>query len=382
MNVAIFYQNLYGGTDLLLGRLSDWLKKKEYIVSDIKSESEIPEGIILDLIITPTCRYDWVFITNNKNTIEHVMVWVLGMGAFSDTYYNKGSHNFFDRVTKLLYHNAAQKALNVLSNNKALCFTDICGYDNTYLDDKNSVLKPMEKYLIPIGITIPEHIKKIKSSGADRIRVTWIGRVSSDFKEIPIKTILNDLEQDPDKYVLMIVGTGDAIGNIKTQAAKIKLNVSFVDNVPYAQIGDFLSASTDLFIGMGTAALDSAKNGIPTVIINPVEKGKSFRPAYRWIFESKGYSLGEYEGTVFAENQIRHSFNEIIALYREYGSEELGRKSFEYSKDFDEDRAFQRLLNLGMESGNDDDIFKCSKRFYSIKRSKNSIKKLLRKDNI
>lgn len=57
-------------------------------------------------------------------------------------------------------------------------------------------------------------------------------------------------------------------------------------------INDFLLNNADLHFAMGTAALDAAKIGIPTILVDYATKEFPDNYKYKWLFETKGFSLG------------------------------------------------------------------------------------------
>jgi hypothetical protein len=62
----------------------------------------------------------------------------------------------------------------------------------------------------------------------------------------------------------------------------------------------FLASSCDLGIAMGTAALDLAGAGLPTIIINPSIRFPTKQPSlYRFVNEIMDFTLGEFIDSPF-----------------------------------------------------------------------------------
>ena len=67
--------------------------------------------------------------------------------------------------------------------------------------------------------------------------------------------------------------------------------MSHFQNLDHAELKTLLLQS-NLNIGMGTAALEGAKLGIPTLIVDAAKQMFPSEYKYRWIFESQDLSLG------------------------------------------------------------------------------------------
>ena len=66
--------------------------------------------------------------------------------------------------------------------------------------------------------------------------------------------------------------------------------VEFHGNLKYKNLINLLNNSVDLSFAMGTSALDSAKIGIPTVLVDySFKKIKNYK--FRWIFDTQNFDL-------------------------------------------------------------------------------------------
>ena len=67
-------------------------------------------------------------------------------------------------------------------------------------------------------------------------------------------------------------------------------------------------------MSMGTAALDGAKLGIPTVLLDASYKKVDKKYRFKWLFESDGSNVAQFiEYKEFINNN--HSFDQIISAY-------------------------------------------------------------------
>lgn len=383
MEILICMQGLFGGTDNLLGRLYGWLKDNNYVV-DIYTGNDEKLYLIshYDLAIIPSSQLGDLYLLSKRGiSIDRVLIWIMGMGAFADSYYNFPATNFFDKVLKILYENEVKKTLKWLINKNSIIFTDSVGIYNTLKALNVCCEKDIEDHIFPIAIKVPNEKSwtKVSDRVSKKIRLSWIGRVSSDFKEIPLLHLIRDLDswvyEHNISVELTIVGDGDAIDRVKGISDGVSYPVSFIDNIPYDELNNYVSEYVDLLVAMGTSALDGAKTGCPTIIITPVRKTDTERVEYRWIYDSRGYSLGEYPDIDIATGQKRCCLSEIL---QEYISDMyIAEKCFEYVQTFDMDRIFARLSQRDLPGQIDEEMKQHIKRFYKMKKRKMFIKKIV-----
>lgn len=384
MSILICKQGLFGGTDNLLDRCYNWLKKNNYDVDVYNNDKKVERlKKEYELAIIPASQMgDVWFLFKRKIIIKRILVWIMGMGAFRDAYCNTAfsSNKFLKGIYKKLKREA-DKTLLCLYQRNAICFTDKVGAYNTFLETEINYKQTIDRSIIPIAIDVPSQIQLLFRENKDKIRLAWIGRVSKDFKEIPIMHLINDLEtwvvaHSNYKVELTIVGDGDAVEYIREVAEKSILKINFVPNIAYDKLSDFVRKEIDLLVAMGTSALDGAKCGCPTLIITPVRSGDEEKVYYRWIYESKGYSLGEFPGIDKATEQVREKFEKKMMEYLEDG--ETSKKSYEYAKLFSSEAVFGRLITRKPPEMVDKVMMSHIHYFYLMKNIKLILKKTLR----
>lgn len=352
MNILICCSGVFGGTDLLLERYYEWLKKKNINVQKVTLSKEDwvkREGEKnFDIVVLPSSQmHDLLKIRKLGYHFSRILIWIMGMGAFRDSYFNQERNHGVERIINAVLRRNADKMLRMLYETRSICFTDEVGMENTFAGTNINYAQNREDNLIPIAIKVPDKFLWDEKKLESEIRVGWIGRVSKDFKLIPILQLMRDIEkcqhEKETAFSLTIVGAGDGLEEAKQEAKGKDFSIQFVDAIAYENIGAFLKENVDIFVGMGTSVLDSAKNGCPSVVITPVRESDKKEVYYRWIFESKGFSLGEYPSIEVGPEQVKKEFAQI---YSEYELQtELGRSSYEYALNFDENMVFTRLLN-------------------------------------
>lgn len=365
IQILICKSDIFGGANYLLDRLYKWLHRNNYEVEQcILTRHLIPEKKNYSIAILPSYIYDDIYVLSRMGIkVDRVLLWIMGMGCFQDGYYNpantKGIKGF---ITKIIAKEA-ESALADITKHRSICFTDVVGRYNTYKDIRYADEKIDNDYLIPIGITTHKYKKHEKIEGV--LKACWVGRVTHDFKFIPLKHILTDLEAYRKthnlKVCFTVVGDGDAIGDVKHLINGMSYDVKYIPFLKYDDLDDFFMKQDIAFV-MGTSALDAARNSCPAVIVTPVREGiDEEKVFYRWIYDSKGYSLGEYPGWDEKTGQVRKNLNNILAEF--YSANFISKKCWEYTKQFDENRVFEKLLNcapLPMDRG----LWKHIKIFY------------------
>lgn len=383
MNILICKQGIFGGTDNLLDRYYIWLQKEEINAAIVDCGNGIypSKKTKYDLAILPSSQMGDLFILKKKGyQIERMLVWILGMGAFRDSYYNPCQDgNIIKKYLNNFLSKKADKALECIWMSNSIIFTDEVGAYNTFRTVKIDYESKISDILIPIAISVPDKLlKQAYPDNKQIIRLSWIGRVSNDFKKIPIKHIIEDIEN----YIkesgvvisLTVVGDGDALAEIKEYSGNHNYHINFISNIAYDRLDEFITTQVDLLIAMGTSALDGAKTGCPTIVINPIRETDLDNVYYRWIHESKGYSLGEFPGMEI--KQEKKNFEQIMKEYFEI--KDLNLKAYNYAKEFELDHVFYRLNNRMLPNKINEEIWRHLKFFYRLVKIKNIIKNLIR----
>lgn len=160
-------------------------------------------------------------------------------------------------------------------------------------------LKKNYEILLPIPICIENNWFFTSKKETQTLRISYIGR-AEEWKIFPLLKIINDISNlgNVRKSIVLNVIT-DNILRLKETIDKIKmksnkLQIRYFDNIPNGELSGFLLENTDLNIGMGTALLESAKIGIPSLMIDPSNVTILDNYRYRWLYETKNYNLGDF----------------------------------------------------------------------------------------
>jgi hypothetical protein len=226
----------------------------------------------------------------------------------------------------LFYKNLIERLrnyTNCLIENKGLSFMDKSNLDYT---SKHLFLPIINRDFIPVPATSSTLKFNLNNevilSGV--IRLTWIGRLC-DFKSyILVYTIkkLNEisLKFNNQKFEFNIVGDGPFEDYIRSEIKNCKsLSVIFHGAIPHNDIDNFIHTKTDIVMAMGTSALEGAKLGKPTILLDPVLKEINGDYIFRMLYDTKEFDLGHFitpDDFLQNNNSLYDILNNIITNYK------------------------------------------------------------------
>jgi hypothetical protein len=223
---------------------------------------------------------------------------------------------------KLLYK---QKLLSYLLNSGGLVFMDSNGVEE--LRSRGYILK--EFTLLPIPAAIPAVNKEKKVADKDHLTITYLGR-ADNWKIYPFKKVLDDLAQLDQMYQVIIFCNDEIPYKKIIQNTGKKIAISYYINKYGEELEALLYKNSDCHFAMGTSAIDSAKMGIPTILLDYSDNIFPEDYQYQFIFEAKGFSLGNDVTRTDYTNQ-RKSIAEVfdcISSPEKYA--ELSTACYEY----------------------------------------------------
>ena len=190
------------------------------------------------------------------------------------------------------------KLIDKLLAQKSLVFMDYLGVEGLNRIFNKAVENPI---YLPISVYVPTQnffIKKENKTKDDVLNLTYVGR-SEVWKMKPLKKIIEDCIEISNTVGIHISIVVDSIQeftkfiDLDFYKAKSKLTFSLIENLLPGELDDFLKSKSDIHFAMGTAALDAAKYGIPTVLMDFSYKDFPSDYTYRWIYESTGFGIGK-----------------------------------------------------------------------------------------
>ena len=198
----------------------------------------------------------------------------------------------------LKFYFLGKKLIDNLLIQKSLIFMDYTGVEGINRVFRKNVETPI---YLPIPVHVPSEnffLKKNTQVSDGVLNLTYVGR-SVIWKMKPLKKIIEDCVDISNKVSIHISIVVDSIDEFKKfidldyYQAKCKLSFSLFENLLPTELDEFIKSKSDVHFAMGTAALDAAKLGIPTVLMDFSYKNFPADYSYRWINESTGFGIGK-----------------------------------------------------------------------------------------
>lgn len=338
--IGILVQGQLGGTDRILYDFESWLNEKNYTV-EVLNKKHTKDLTDMDCLVLPTSELSWLWINRGKvNKNCRIMIWCMGHDALQAYFYNSSKKNFIYKVTFAFFYAFFLK--KIISMN-VLAYTDLVAM-NLDLNHVNSTLKSESANIYPI----PIDIKKINFEKRNNIKrmetFFWLGRVDSDFKIWSLLELLDALEiwvdKNASKISFCIIGDGDAVDLIDPN--KYSYEVRMLGKLEYEVMEETIKSEASLLFAMGTSGIEGAKLMVPTIIVNPL-RGNEKGVTYRWLYDSKGFSLGEFKNCYVFPEQKKENFEKLLKEYfLDYRKQALA--SYEYVKNYDRNEVYNRIM--------------------------------------
>lgn len=237
-------------------------------------------------------KEDVIFLTHINNNellkeIKHINNRLIFYVVHPDTFFIE---SWFFRL-----FNFKKKALHLISlldNKKALLLMD--RPNKEAIERRGLTLSEPVKYLT-VPINVDQTYKRTFDSVNAKRMITYVGRGNDDWKIYPVIKVLSDLNKMSEEYIFTICTDTDKRFKelIALHVPDNKVKIEYKINLFGHALDDFLKINSWLHISMGTSALEGAKLGIPTILI---DYSKSLFPedyGYKWLYEADGYSLAD-----------------------------------------------------------------------------------------
>jgi len=227
----------------------------------------------------------------------------------------------------LIYPND-RKAIKKFDEKKSIFFMDGENFEQTqkWLD-----IKLQNQFYLPLIIDNIENIKQNYLPNANDMKCIWIGRIG-DFKvHILLYTLkkLDELSKQTSKKILFsVVGTGEYLNYLKRETESLKnIQINYIDYIDPKNLKEHLK-DIDVGFAMGTSALDFAKYGLPTVLLDFAYEEIKKDYKFNWLYDTINFTLGrEINDTLCEENNksLENILNDVEVNYQK-----ISNKSFDY----------------------------------------------------
>lgn len=341
--IGLLTQGLFGGTDRLINDFAKWLNGNGYksILLNEKQECEIRD---IEFIILPTSELSWLWANRKKiNKTCRVMVWCFGHDALQAFFYNESNQS---KSYRFLFSKLYIFFGSRLVPTHCLKYTDLIG-ENLDLNNLHQPLITKSTNIYPIPIQVPALVTNSSIENKENLLQSffWVGRIDRDFKVWCLIELLNEVNtwsKDNNKTIKFnIIGDGDGIECIKVEDYLFEIN--FLGALNYKEMEYVIRSKANLLFAMGTSALEGGRQLVPTVIVNPLREFEK-QVSYRWIFNSIGYSLGEFQGAFVYPKQPKKSLDRILEEFQKDPSF-MSASSYDYAKKFNREVIYRNIMN-------------------------------------
>lgn|GEM_PF-6194289 len=295
----------------IYNRLSDL--KIPFVFIDMLQENFDVDLTSQDVIIkTDPENINWF-----KNSTARIAYWEILPTVLANT---------VNPVKKLFFK---QKLFNYLLKNKGLFFMDINGIEE--LQDRG--YKIDECKLLPIPAFIPIQYNARKRKDNSYITITYLGR-SENWKIFPFKKVLDDLGHLDQLMFKVIIFCNDEVPYKKIIKDTYKnISISYCINKYGKELEKLLNENSDCHFAMGTSAIDSAKMGIPTVLLDYADTIFPENYRYQYIFEARGFSLGNNVEKGDYKNQQKSITDICDSILSAEKYNEVSKRCYDYVND-------------------------------------------------
>ena len=182
------------------------------------------------------------------------------------------------------------------------------------------------KRILPVPIPIGER-HYIAKPLSERINITYIGRGGRIWKITPLKKLAQDLSQVAGQlfHLHVFTDTNELFARELQPFLSSALQVSYHYGYTGEKLSQKLLELGDLHYSMGTACLEGAALGIPTILADASYEDFPEEYRYRWLFEDPE----NYAGNFVKADQLKPGHNAVELLQMSASPEQLEQLSLD-----------------------------------------------------
>lgn len=203
--------------------------------------------------------------------------------------------------------------------------------------------------VVPVSIAIPD-FRGPSRRVTGEVRLTYIGR-SEAWKLFPLVKFVEDVVEtrifDDARIVFNVIVSDVAVARemIATHCGtELDIEFHFYENLRTIDLEKIICEGTDVGLAMGTSVLEFGRWGVPCLVLDFSHKRINGDVGYRWLYESRGFSLGrDVSGAGYELGR------DLIVVLSEYlsSASAVARKCYEYTRsNHNRDVNYLRLLGF------------------------------------
>lgn len=234
---------------------------------------------------------------------------------------------------KLNFKWLTRKLIRRTAKQGGLLFMDEFAKDEN--EKQLEVLIKAPEYL-PLPVVVPDDNIWLKNrSKTENLAFTYVGR-AVDWKIFPVRKLLKDIQevelvQENLTFYIVTDNQEDfkkGLADIETE----NVTIIYKENLLQEELNTFLLEKSLLHFAMGTSALDGAKLGIPTVLLDFSYEDFPDNYKYNFLFMAEKFSVGGR--AIKGKSYTGYSIQELIKQIQNTAEvENISRKCYEHVKE-------------------------------------------------
>lgn len=242
-----------------------------------------------------------------------------------------GFHRLFMNTFMYPLKKRLQYLVGTMVNKKSLFFMD--GSTLRYTSERLDIKVNTPVY-VPVPCDFIPNNRKLLHTFVNEKIITfcWVGRIA-DFKTHILIYFIKKLSCYAVKrkisICLRIIGDGSDLKKIKNLNSENDFfNIEYLGIITGQFLDEYLLHNVDVLAAMGTSALEGAKLGVPTILLDASYGPITGDYKFKWLFESKEFGLADLlNDSHFEKNN--NSLGKIIEEARsDYSA--ISNKTYEY----------------------------------------------------
>ncbi len=270
--------------------------KIEKIIFETSKPLLIDVDIVIMQSILPFAMRPEVSFSN-KTRIMFWNLWVDNLipNLFPFAMVRKYYPNIYRKILSIFWNRKLKLMKEFLMN--AIHLNSLLFMDSANLNNTNYFLSTAIKnsFFLPIACSSGEKRKNEINKDLVELNFSWLGRIC-DFKIHILNYLILKLSEAAKKLELKvklhIIGNGPKIDKINSKNYIHKFfDVILLGTMDKKKVDIYLSSNIDINASMGTSVLESAKLGIPSIVLDYAFYPIKFNYKFRWLHDTKYYDL-------------------------------------------------------------------------------------------